>query len=420
MQSPVPPTEELILERLLAGLLERGGPDTDGMAVPPDVVELRDMARRLRASVQWMPLPRSRLALRRALLATVEAAHSRPAAPQRDRYRPAAWRRTGRWLTAMTAATFLMIGAALGAHALGLALSPSGPLYAIALQIDAMRVDLAGDAVHRAAMLLDVTRARAAEIGAMAYDDDPRGVAEAASALERQNRWLRSVAKSLPTTDQKRFAPAAAKSDTLVTAARRAAQLRMGGLLPSGVTMVDLLNASSGPLSGAATTEVSAPSGASREGVHDAISVTPGVDRGPSRADSRTTLQDGATAGATSGHSGASHTSGATGGNGAPALDGAGRGGATPGGGANGAADSHKSGGDADRAPASGSGANGAGDRHGDAAGGGHGGGGPSGGGQGGGGPSGGGHGAGDNHGGGDSQGGGAQGSGGHGNEQGH
>jgi hypothetical protein len=263
MQSPVPPTEELIFERLLAGLLERGGgaAEEDGVTAPPDLIELRDMARRLRASVQWMPLPRSRLALRRALLATVEAARSRPAGGHRERYMPAAWRRTGRWLTAVTAATFLMIGAAMGAHAFETALSPSGALYAIALQIDAMRVELAGNTVHRAAMLVEVTRARAAEIGAMAYGDDPRGLEEAAAALERQNRWLRSVASSLPPADRQRLVPAAAKSDALVRAARRVARLRMNGLLPSGVTMSYLLSTASGPLSGAAVTDVSTPSG---------------------------------------------------------------------------------------------------------------------------------------------------------------
>jgi hypothetical protein len=346
MQSPVPPADELIFERLLAGLLEAGGgPEAGGADAPPDLLELRDMARRLRASVQWMPLPRSRLALRRALLATVEAARPRPAAFPGLRYVPAAWRRTRRWLTAVTASTFLMMGAVLGAHALEMALSPSGPLYGITLQIDAMRVQLAGDAMHRAAMLLNVTRARAAEIGASAYGDDPRGVEEAAAALERQNRWLRRVARSLPAAEQERFAPAAAKSDTLAVTARRAAQLRMGGLLPSGVTMVDLLNAAAGPLSGAATTDVSGPPDGSRGpqgGVHNDPAT--GGDTGGGGI----TRQSGWDGGAAQGQSGGASVSGG------PAHGDAAGG---PGG-SDVSAGSHKSGGDADMAPGSGSGAN--------------------------------------------------------------
>jgi hypothetical protein len=347
MQSPVPPTEELIFERLLAGLLEAGGgPEADGVDAPPELLVLRDMARRLRASVQWMPLPRSRLALRRALLATVEAARPRPAAFPRLRYLPAAWRRTGRWMTAVTAATFLMMGAVLGAHALEMALSPSGPLYGITLQIDAMRVQLAGDAMHRAATLLDVTRARAAEIGASAYGDDPRGVEEAAAALERQNGWLRRVARSLPAAEQERFAPAAAKSDTLAVTARRAAQLRMGGLLPSGVTMVDLLNAAAGPLSGAATTDVSGPPDGSRGpqgGAHNDAAT--GGDTSGGRMTRESGLGGGAAA---AGQSGGASLSGGSGGAGGSL----GESGASAG--------SHKSGGDVDTAPPSGSGVNGA------------------------------------------------------------
>jgi hypothetical protein len=342
MQSPEPPTEDLIFERLLAALLEHGGgpAEGDGAGAAPELLELRDMARRLRASVQWMPLPRSRLALRHALLATVEAARRRPAAERPlDRYMPAAWRRTGRWLTAMTAATFLLVGAVLGAHALEIAVSPSGPLYALALQLDAMRVELAGDAFHRASALLDVTRARAAEIGAMAYGDDPRGVEEAASALERQNRWLRSVARSLPAAEQQRLAPAAAKSDLLVVNARRAAQLRLRGRLPSGVTMVDLLNAGGGPLSGAATTDVSTPSNGSRDGGSSGSTAGGG---GSGRAES------GSTGNESGGLGGGGHSAGAAGG-GSSASSGSG----SAGGGAA-SSDSHKSGGGPDAPPGSG------------------------------------------------------------------
>ena len=68
IQSPVPPTNELILERLLAGLLEKDAASAVNAAeAPAELLELRDMARLLRASVQWVPLPQSRLAVRRAL-----------------------------------------------------------------------------------------------------------------------------------------------------------------------------------------------------------------------------------------------------------------------------------------------------------------------------------------------------------------
>ncbi|HLW46682.1 MAG TPA: hypothetical protein VKW09_02835 [bacterium] len=358
MPSPVPPTEELIFERLLAALLERGGPETNGADAPPDLLELRDMARRLRASVQWMPLPRSRLTLRRALLATVEAARSRPAGRQSGGDTPAAWGRTVRWLTGVTAATFLTIGAALSAHALEMALLPSGPLYGITLQIDAMRVQFAGDAMHRAATLLDVTRARAADVGAMAYGDDPRGVEEAAAALERENRWLRNVARSLPPADQQRLAPAATKSETLVVAARRAAQLRRDGRLPSGVTMAELLSAGSGPLSGAATTDVSPSSEGSRDGSRGA-----GPNNGASRLDSgggpARRESGGAFIEGGAGTAGAQSGSGAS--DGGMSVSGGltDRDGGITGGGAGAASkESQKSGGEVDSAAGSGSGAN--------------------------------------------------------------
>jgi hypothetical protein len=104
--------------------------------IAPDIVELRDMARLLRAASHSVPLPEGRLVVRRTLLATAQ--QGRPEEiPAR-----AAWRRTGRWLS--VAATLGMIVAAfsLGAGLLDGVGSRSNPLYGLRLAVDRARLAL--------------------------------------------------------------------------------------------------------------------------------------------------------------------------------------------------------------------------------------------------------------------------------------
>jgi hypothetical protein len=197
IQSPVPPTNELILERLLSGLLEKDAASAvDAAEAPAELLELRDMARLLRASVQWVPLPQSRPAVRRALLAAVEPAQIRRPTRDVEGYVHTAWRRTGRWLMTAAAAALIVTALALSPGGLGAAAVPTGPLYAVTLQIDARRVD------------------------------NPRGVQQAAAALERQTGWLRAVARSLPPAERQRLAPVAAH--TRPWSWRRAGRLNSG------------------------------------------------------------------------------------------------------------------------------------------------------------------------------------------------
>jgi hypothetical protein len=139
LESQAQPSSEAQLAVLLGELLDDGAGNTGGTVageVPPEVVELRDMARLLRASSLSVPLPEGRHAVRRALLATAEKSYFE-GTPAR-----AAWRRTGRWL-GMAAVMALIVGAfGLGAGLLDSFGSPSSPLYGLRHAIDRARAAL--------------------------------------------------------------------------------------------------------------------------------------------------------------------------------------------------------------------------------------------------------------------------------------
>jgi hypothetical protein len=194
------PTETQ-LEILLRELLER---DASATAAPAElefsreIVELRDMARLLRAASQWVPLPEGRTAVRRALLAAArERAAKEPA--------PAAWRRTSRWLAAAGMAMMLMMAVGLGTglpHVLG---SPAGPLYSLRLQMDAARVALAPTAVRKAEVLVRAAHMRITEIDEMVAAGNTPGMRRAAAALDYEAEWLHSITSGLSLVDQHRF-----------------------------------------------------------------------------------------------------------------------------------------------------------------------------------------------------------------------
>ncbi len=139
LESQAQQTSEAQLAVLLGELLDDGARDTGGSVageLAPEVVELRDMARLLRASSLSVPLPEGRHAVRRALLATAEKNYFE-GIPAR-----AAWRRTGRWL-GMAAMMVLIVGAfGLGAGLLDSFGSPSSPLYGLRLAVDRVRTAL--------------------------------------------------------------------------------------------------------------------------------------------------------------------------------------------------------------------------------------------------------------------------------------
>lgn len=194
------------LEALLRGLLDRGaGPGAGAppdRECPPEIVELRDTARLLRAASQWAPLPAGRTAVRRALLTAARYGPAQPE-PARD-----AWRRTRRWLGAAGAAAAIVVAFDLGAGPLAGLGSPAGPLYALRLGLDAAGVTLVPSPTAKAELLVRAARARVLEIDRMVSEGDLRGMQRAAAALDDEAAWLHAIAAALSPADRRRLAGA--------------------------------------------------------------------------------------------------------------------------------------------------------------------------------------------------------------------
>ncbi len=205
MESPTPQTTEaqLQLERLLRELLDKEGSYETGapadLGIPPEIIELRDTARRLRAASQWVPLPEGRNAVRRALLATAQ--HGRVGAdPAR-----AAWRQTGRWLGTGGVVTVIVAAFALGAGVLDGLGSPSGPLYGLRLGLDDARVAIVPSPLDKAELLVRAAHARIAEIDEMVASGNTQGIQRAAAALDGEAAWLGEITATLPPADRQRL-----------------------------------------------------------------------------------------------------------------------------------------------------------------------------------------------------------------------
>jgi len=155
-------TSEAQLAALLGELLEGEGADGAGGAavedMPAEIVEMRDVARLLRAASQSVPLPEGRLAVRRALLATVQ--------PNRTEGIPvrAAWRRTGRWLGVAAVAAMIVAAFGLGAGLLDDIASRSNPLYGLRLAVNRVRVALIPGGMRRTGSPAGSAQAGNAEI----------------------------------------------------------------------------------------------------------------------------------------------------------------------------------------------------------------------------------------------------------------
>jgi hypothetical protein len=236
---PLPLSSEIELDRILSELLgqEQGrASGRDAGDVPPELLELCETGRRLRASVQWVPLPAGRAAVRRALLATAEQVQASTA------YGHAAWRRTVRWMAAMSAAVVLAGAFGLGAGATEIFGSPSGPLYGVRLQLEAARVALTPTAAGKADALIQATQARIADVHVTAVAGDIRGMQRAAAALDQGAGWLRTVTADLPAGDRKRVGAAVStRAEKIASVAETAARLQVKGLLPAGTTVADMV-----------------------------------------------------------------------------------------------------------------------------------------------------------------------------------
>ena len=153
---------EAQLAALLGELLEgEGAGAAGGTAVedmPAEIVEMRDVARLLRAASQSVPLPEGRLAVRRALLATVQPSFTE-GIPAR-----AAWRRTGRWLGVAAVAAMIVAAFGLGAGLLDGIASQSHPLYGLRLAVDRVRLALIPGGMRRTGSPAGSAQAGIAEI----------------------------------------------------------------------------------------------------------------------------------------------------------------------------------------------------------------------------------------------------------------
>lgn len=180
---------EAELERLLRELLDEEPLYSRGTAGEPcpEALELRDMARRLRAATQWVPLPHGRQALRRALLA---------GAGMRGH------RRVRGWPLGIAAALLLVFG--LGASWVQRAATPSSPWYDLKLAVEDLEIAVLPNPVSKAEMLVRATHQRIAEIQAMATADDAMGLQHAARALDKETEWLREIIASLPVAERER------------------------------------------------------------------------------------------------------------------------------------------------------------------------------------------------------------------------
>lgn len=181
---PEQDARELQLERLLRELLDEE--PLPGDAPCPEALELRDMARRLRAATQWVPLPEGRQALRRALLL---AAGHRPR------------RLSRRWGLAAAAAAVLV---AWGLGGWTWSAPPSSRLYDLRLALEDVQVALLPTPLAKAEALVRATHARIAEIQAVATADDVGGLHRVTRALDAETEWLRDIVATLPVAERKR------------------------------------------------------------------------------------------------------------------------------------------------------------------------------------------------------------------------
>jgi len=192
---------EAQLERLLRELLDEAQAQSSGAqaeAASTEITELQDMARRLRASVQWVPLPEGRTALRQALVTTAKLDgggwDSVTPAPSRPRW----------GLMAGATAALILGGIGLGAGGVRDAWSPSHPWYGARVALEHLEIGLAPSPSEKAELLMRATRTRVAQIDAMAAAGDARGLRRAADALDREASWLREMMPTLPAEDRQR------------------------------------------------------------------------------------------------------------------------------------------------------------------------------------------------------------------------
>jgi len=260
---------ELLLRELMGEESETPGGALESEAASPDVAELRDMARRLRAASQWIPLPEGRKALRCALVAAA-LQHERSGVQVRGR----GFQRFG-WRAAVAAAASVILAVfAIGTTFAWSAGSPSSPWYGIRVDLQEIEVALVPSRLEKAELLVKATRTRIDEIDKMASAGNERGLRRAADALDGEAAWLHSLMDTLSPADKARVAstlrgvtatttpatvsplPGSTSSHILGTAgkgyanreawvasvAREAAQLRADGQLPAGVTVGDLVS----------------------------------------------------------------------------------------------------------------------------------------------------------------------------------
>lgn len=193
------------LERLLRGLLEDEQGGVAEAAVPAEILEMREMAQRVRAASQWMPLPEGRVAVRRALVATAQQQEQLRGGRGRTAWRW--WQPRGVGILAGAAAVLVLVFG-LGAGTLDGLVLPSSPLYGVRLQLDEVRVWLVPTPAGKAELLLRAAEDRLAEIDAMVASGDVEGMKRAARALDSDVKRLHEIVATLPPAQRHRFGAA--------------------------------------------------------------------------------------------------------------------------------------------------------------------------------------------------------------------
>ncbi|HLW58321.1 MAG TPA: DUF5667 domain-containing protein [bacterium] len=83
--------------------------------------------------------------------------------------------------------------------------SPASPWYGARVALEELEVALIPDRLDKGEMLLKTTRARIAEVQAMAEAGDSLGLRRAANALDSEAGWLHAIMTTLSATDRDRF-----------------------------------------------------------------------------------------------------------------------------------------------------------------------------------------------------------------------
>ncbi|HLJ60236.1 MAG TPA: DUF5667 domain-containing protein [bacterium] len=214
---------ELLLRRLPGETSGAPGASSADDDVSTELRELHDLALRLRAARQHLPVSMSLRLVRAVVSAATRhsgdgdvgysgdgsvaysgdggVAYSGDGGVARVRSNSHRWQPG--W--AAIAAAVLLGAFGLGVGATSAGASPSSPWYGARLAIENAQVALTPSARARAELLVKNAQARLGEIQAMAATGDTDGLRRAADALDADAGWLHAVLKILPAQERRQL-----------------------------------------------------------------------------------------------------------------------------------------------------------------------------------------------------------------------